>query len=351
MKSTPKPHYFSTMYLPQSKTLPIQPLAASLSKTVTTYKYYWLLSIIESIENGATQIPKRHLFSKMIANAWYTVNYFHVSFGKQDLIQTAVQTILENENLTIDIKKSTLLPILEQSTNKTTTQTLQHFNNNVPHWFLSTWFPKADKKQIYAYSQTFHADCLYALHDESITINPIWVNYLQTNAKILKDFCYWNLATFLQQRNPNVPDIAGKLIKPISRGTLTKQRTNYWNIVFRELGHIDCIFTNKKLVLENYALDHFIPHAFVSHDLIWNLLPIDTAFNSTKSDRLPSIEKHFDGFFNLQKTAYEIVSHHNAKNKLLEDFLTVFPVLEGLDDFEYLRYRESLQPLVVIAGE
>ena len=40
-----------------------------------------------------------------------------------------------------------------------------------------------------------------------------------------------------------------------------------------------------KLIFEekNFALDHFIPHAFVSHDLIWNLLPIEKRFNSIKS--------------------------------------------------------------------
>jgi hypothetical protein len=39
---------------------------------------------------------------------------------------------------------------------------------------------------------------LFAYKTE-IIINPDWVNYLKTNAKLLKDFCYWNLAIFLQK--------------------------------------------------------------------------------------------------------------------------------------------------------
>ncbi|WP_410479158.1 HNH endonuclease domain-containing protein [Pedobacter miscanthi] len=49
----------------------------------------------------------------------------------------------------------------------------------------------------------------------------------------------------------------------------------------------------------NSRFEHFIPYAFVSHDLIWNLIPADPSFNSPKNDRLPRIEDYFDGFYNL----------------------------------------------------
>jgi hypothetical protein len=344
------------MNLPFAANLLTNKLASSFANTSATYKFYWLIAIIELVENGQINIKKREIFSRMISNSWYTVNYFHVSFGKQDLIQNAVEDILKFENLAIDIKKDNLISILENSKNIETKKSLEHFNLNVPHWFLSPWFPKIKdennskyKKRIYSSSQNFENGCLYGLYEDLIIINPIWISYLKSNSKILKDFCYWNLSLFLQSRNPNVPDIPNKLIKPAIRNTLTKQRTNYWNIVFKELGSVNCIFTDKKLQIDNFAIDHFIPHAFVSHDLIWNLIPIDKSFNSSKSDKLPSIDKYFDKFFNLQKTAFEIVYNENPKNKLLEDYLTIFPKLGSTNDFEYLRYKESIQPLTTIA--
>ncbi|RYG06829.1 MAG: hypothetical protein EOO07_28520, partial [Chitinophagaceae bacterium] len=97
---------------------------------------------------------------------------------------------------------------------------------------------------------------------------------------------------------------------------------------------------------QSYALDHFIPHAFVSHDLTWNLIPISPGFNSRKSDLLPDIDIHFDGFYKIQKEAFEIVSHHAPKNRWLEDYLTLFPDYA----FGYEKFRESVQPLVFIAG-
>lgn len=344
-------------HLPSSFGLPVSKLAASFGNTSATYKFYWLLAIAEAVEQGNTTISKKELFSRMLSCAWYTVNYFHVSFGKQDLIQNAVEVILKEEKLSIDTGKAELLNTLLDSSNPATLKCLSHFNKNVPHWFLTPWYLRITgendsvyKKRIYSESQLLNNGSLYALHDSHIVVNPEWVMYLQANARIIKDFCYWNLALFLQSRNPNVPDIPGKLFKPPFRGTLANQRKNYWDIVFKELGGLDCIFTNKKLSIDKYALDHFVPHAFVSHDLIWNLIPIDKSFNAFKSDRLPDIGQHFDKFYALQKNAYEIVSSHNPKNKLLDEYLTIFPGLTGDSGFEYQRYKENIQPLISIAS-
>jgi 5-methylcytosine-specific restriction endonuclease McrA len=342
------------MHLPSLKNLPTHKLAASFGNTSATYKFYWLLAIIEAVETGSVQITKRELFARMIANAWYTVNYFHVSFGKQDLIQDAVRLILIKERLTIDLKKQDLFKVLMASKNTTTINTLNHFNKNVPHWFLSPWFSKivgesdtTYRKRIYNQSQSFTNYTLYALYNDYIEMNQNWVVYLQNNAKILKDFCYWNLALFLQSRNPNVPDIPGKLFKSPFRSVLTNQRKNYWDIVFKELGTVQCIFTNTPLKVDKYALDHFIPHAFVSHDLIWNLIPIETSFNSIKSDRLPSIENHFDKFYNLQKSAFDIIKHYNSKNKLLDEYVSILP--DAYSKFDYQKYMDTIQPLITIA--
>lgn len=292
----------------------------------------------------------------MVAGAWYTVNYFHVSFGKQDLLQQAVETLKAGEALPVNLRKEEIVARLAHSDNPETLKILWHFDKNVPHWFLSPWFKKTAaindssyKKHIYAASAQFEGDCLYALDTTLITINPKWTGYLKLHSRILKDFCLWNLAGFLQVRNPSVPDIAGKLVKPPVRGSLLPQRKQYWDIVFRELGTLDCIYTNTTLEVSDYAVDHFIPHAFVSHDLIWNLAPINKQFNSIKSNKLPSLEKHFGPFVKLQKQAYEIVAATAPKNKFLEEYWTVFPTIESTGINPEI-YKSVILPLHTIAG-
>lgn len=53
----------------------------------------------------------------MISNSWYTVNYFQISFGKQDLIQDSVRAILKIENLTINENRNVINAVLESTTN------------------------------------------------------------------------------------------------------------------------------------------------------------------------------------------------------------------------------------------
>lgn len=339
------------MNLPYSQTLPVEKLSTVFANTSATYKFYWFLSILELVEEGNTKTLKRNLFAKMISNSWYTVNYFKVSFGKQDLIQDSVKAIMQIENLRINENKNILNTILQTTENPKTIKILNHFDKNVPHWFISSWF-SGNRNEIYSLSQDFEHKCLYRLEKNHIEINPMWISYLKSNSKILKDFCFWNLSLFLQKRNLNTPDIPNKISKCITRNSLLKQTNEYWKPVFNELGSIDCIFTNKKLFFDEkkYALDHFIPHAFVSHDLIWNLIPIDKTFNSVKGDKLPSINDHFQKFYHLQKTAFEIVKIKNPKNRYLEDYLTIFPDLENNDGFDFIRYKETMQPLITIAS-
>jgi len=217
----------------------------------------------------------------MIAHAWYTVNYFRISFGKQDKLQQAINQIIALESLTIDADRPAIFKQLSATHNNATLRELRYFNGEVPHRFLSPWFPAADTQQAYDASQRFTNQCPYTLYKDHIEINQDWVGYLQRHAKILKNFCYWNLAIYLQSKNPNMPDIPNKLIKLPVRKALTEQR-KFWDIVIGELGGVDCIYTNARLTASNYAVEHFLPYAFVSHDLIWNLIPADKCFNSSK---------------------------------------------------------------------
>jgi len=343
------------MHLPKSQNLPVNLLAACFNKTSSTYKYYWLLSILQSVESGLTTIPKKDLFCRMISQSWYTVNYFHVSFGKQDTIQKAILAINEIEKISIDEKQELVFKKLLNSSNNITEKQLWHFNKNVPHWFLTPWFPKNENekeshhmKRIYLQSKSLSEKSLYSLNENNIVIHAEWKNYLIENARVLKDFCYWNLALFLQSKNPNVPDIPNKLIKPAQRSGLLSQRTHFWDLVMNELGSIECIYTKETLTIENYAVEHFIPYNFVSHDLIWNLIPADRSFNSSKSDKLPPLDRFFDPFFALQKNAIEIVRYKKPNNKLLQDYLTIFPDLDL--SFSKEKFREVIQPLITIAS-
>lgn len=335
--------------LPESKYLPIEKLAGIFNNTSATYKFYWFLAIIDSVEKGKTEIEKEELFIKMLGIPWYTVNYFNISFGSQDLIQRAVKQIILLARIPINEKQHKIFQALKATSNPQIKSLVFHFDKNVPHWFLSPWYSIHSKKEIYRRSANFENNTIYALEKEKIIINPKWTSYLKKHSKLLKDYTYWNLTLFLQTRNPNVPDIPNKLIRPAKRNSLQKQRNSFWN-KYLEYKTASCIFTGKPISKNDYALDHFVPYAFVSHDLIWNLIPIDSSFNSSKNNKLPPLERYFNDFYELQKDAFLTLSRAGEIKKYKEDYLTIFPNLENETGFEKEKFRNAISPLITIAN-
>lgn len=337
------------MDLPQSFSLPVNLLAQCFNDKAATYKFYWFLSVLQEIEKGNIRPKKKELFAGMLANAWYTVHYFHISFGKQDKLQRAILKIKEQSGLFVDDPLIKIFNFLSLSSDDSVIRELNHFNNEVPWRFLSPWI-KGNEKDVYLASRNFERQNPYALYDEHIEINPAWINYLQSHAGILKSFCYWKLSLYLQKHNPNVPDIPNKLIKPAKRNSLNDQR-KFWKSIIMEMDEIKCIYTKDPIDISNFAVEHFIPYSFVSHDLMWNLIPADPKFNCSKTNKLPSLDDYFEDFFNLQLSAIKITQEKAPTNKFLQDYLSIFPDLKDFDQPTFkARYRETLQPLITIAG-
>ena len=233
---------------------------------------------------------------------------------------------------------------------------LRVFTLNVPFRFLRPWIDTSDDKQVVERSQTFENVCLYALKKEQnewwVEINPAWSDYLKENYRILMDFAYWNLTLFLQTRNPNVPNIPNKLIKPECRDSLTKQRA-FWNTVIQTNGQLTCIYTGRELYVGNYDLDHFIPWSFVSHDLLWNLLPADPSINSSKGNKLPLLDVYLPKLASAHHEALRVYITLNKNRTVLEDYLSLGYTpndLVSMNDSYFCEvFYQTFSPMVQIA--
>lgn len=157
----------------------------------------------------------------MIVEAWYPIHYFRLSFGKSDSLYTQIIELQRELNIPIDANKSQIKSrILSNLDNPRIRNLLNVFTLNVPYRFLSPWIRYTYDNDVVKQSQLYTNDCMYAILGDEIEINPIWLRYLHENYLILRDFSFWNLALFLQKRNPNVPDLPSKLVKPILRDSL-----------------------------------------------------------------------------------------------------------------------------------
>ena len=334
------------MNLPEDFRINTACLAGCFRNTSTTYKFYWFLALLAEAEKGREKIDKTSLFAQMVAQAWHTVNYFKISFGAADKLGRAISRIRDTEGLPVDAGPAEVHRALIRSERKETKRELRHFDANVPHKFLSPWLGSGAKGTVYELSQHGHNQPPYALYDDHILLQPVWVDYFKKYAGILRGFCLWHLTLFLQVRNPHVPDIPNKLMRPERRGSLSAHKTRFWDVVVNELGGVNCIYTGRRLGVGEYAVEHFIPFQFLAHDQMWNLIPADPSFNSSKSDRLPPMGRYFKGFYNLQRDAVDIVKAAQPKNRFLEDYLQVFKT----HDFDDAAYRRTLEPLLAIAA-
>ena len=311
------------MVLPSQGIVDAGRLSRIFDKTTATYKFYWFVSIIDLICAN----PSRRVFTfdeiiaGMIAEAWYPIHYFKLSFGKLDSLESNILEIQRVLNIPIDASKESVKEqIIRNIDNPVIRRLLYVFTLNVPYRFLSPWIPKATDAQVVTESQVFLNDCPYAIFDKTILISNSWVEYLISYAAILKDFAFWNLSIFLQKRNPNVPDIPSKLVKPLQRAPLTRQH-RFWDRYIQAVGQIHCIYTGATLTAGNYDLDHFIPWSFVVHDLLWNLIPSDSSVNSSKSNCIPSLDRYLAPMAKLHHDALRENYSSNPSDKLLEDYL------------------------------
>ena len=333
--------------LPFSPDINNNALASIFNYTSATYKFYWFLAIVEEVESGNKEIQKDRLFARMISNAWYPVKYFRLSFGSQDHISQLINDFFNSTSIKVSDDKAEIRKCLIETKDITILNKLYHLDKNVPHKFLSPWF-KGSKKTIYESSQLDFQNSIYHLFKNRIIVNDNWFDYIRLNAKVIKDFIYWNLALFIQARNPSTPDVINKLIKPAKRNSLTKQRNKFWNIYLEKRPETKCIFTNEPLNPKNYHVDHFVPYSFVSHDLIWNLIPINSNFNTSKSNKLPLVKKYFDGFYKLQNDAIQVFGKSMPKN-FKEEYLSVFPNFEDNEQINYSQYKDVISPLITVA--
>lgn len=346
------------MQIPESEKLTTQCLGRVFDNTVATYKYYWFLGILDLfVKKGQTRINVWDIMISMVVNAWYPVNYFRLSFGKNESLYQTILQLQKQYEIPINLSVSELIDLFEDLVkNKEVRKQMAFLKQNVPFRFLRPWIDTSDDKEMVVRSQSLENGCLYKLiRDQGelwVELNSVWLDYLQRNYCILKDFTYWNLTLFLQVRNPNVPNIPNKLVKSAERNSLLNQH-KFWNAIIKTNKDFRCIYTNKPIVADDYELDHFVPWSFVSHDLLWNLVPADSSINSSKNNKLPDLEIYLPKLTLVHQSALTTYLSMGKSNKLVEDYLSLGCTPQELVSMDYQHlcdcFKKTFAPLNQIA--
>lgn len=336
-------------------------------RVVASYKMYWLLAILDEVQEGNIEIEFRKLITRMIAYAWYPISKFRLYFGAWDNLGKVVNYISDTYNLKPNINKGELIKFIYSSDDKELNKMIKNLTYNVPHKFLSPFYDgiakepplktvmilsKENKRWIYE---------IYRNSDEEncIRIREGWDDYLKYNYKMIQGWVYYKLVCFLQKRNPNVPGIAMKLEAPLNRKLIPQ--TKIWGSIIERKNIID-LYTGLPFTKENYkehgnlSMDHFIPWSFVLHDQMWNLVPTFKNINSQKSDNLFNYEDYIEGLAQLQYDAFCFVVDEKRENEI-EEYRGILRVpdavaFKGEGSYEefFKRYKDGTCPIYNIAA-
>lgn len=304
-------------------------LGQVFDSTSASYKFFWLLGILDLLaETDSRILDITEIQTRMVSRAFTPVAYFRLSLGKQDNLQKIIR-VIEKNGLPINAKRLEI-----ESAARLHPKLLKCLGELVPTRFLSPWISRKSnvrssklttamaKQALASQSDTEPAPYSVDVKSNKIQIHPIWAKFLLENKVAIEDFTKLRLVRFLESRNPHSSNITCKLELEFKRD-LSDARKFWGRVLEAKPGQLVNIYTNKPLITP-FAIDHFIPFSFIAHDLLWNLIPTDTSSNSSKSDKLPQVEKYLLPFTRAHHLAIEI--NHKEDSNSLDDYTVAMAI-------------------------
>jgi len=318
--------------------LDIEGFARMMKDPSYCYKFYWLEAIVKLITEGVTETTFDAVIDEMICNAWYSVREFHIHLsGMQmdgqvrDGLERAILTLTELSNLEahasgVEIKNAikthntALKAAKEQLTNMVPYRALAGFFDNVN--ITVEWSSVPKMTATIELTNRERVLLPYTLGTSSklkkeIRFQKPWIDMIQDNAVSILGWIQYEKVKWLQNNNPEVPGLVYKLMPMDEKMRKLGHVRKLWEGILT-FSEVHDIFTDEPVVPKQYDVDHFIPWSFVMNDELWNLMPMDSSLNSSKSNRLPKWDPFFARFANNQFLMYRLIHEKEGIRKLFE---------------------------------
>ena len=319
--------------------LDIGSFAQMLKDPSYCYKFYWLEAIVHLIADGATETTFDEIIDEMICNAWYSVREFHIHLSGlggdgsvRDGLERAILKLSELSNLSPGASREEIRNEIRKY-NEELYSAKEQLTHMVPYRALAGFFDAAGSiapwgavRRMTAYIEAFDREISalpYTIGQGSrltkeVRFHPDWIRMICDNAVSILGWIQYEKVRWLQNNNPEVPGLVYKLAPMDEKMRKLGKVRKLWEGVL-ELTEVIDVFTEMPMQPKKYAIDHFIPWSFVMNDELWNLMPMDSSLNSSKSDRLPKWDPFFGRFSDNQYLLYQMIQEKPGIHKLYED--------------------------------
>ena len=303
------------------------------------YKFYWLEAIVKLISEDKKEATYDEIINEMIDNAWYSVLEFHVHLSGiwgdgeiKDSLEKAVLKLQKLSDLPGNASKVEIKNKIAEFDKELHGEKMV-LTQNVPYKALSG-FANRGSEFINLNSSAGRMMAYYNRINEMVNPLPYtfgeqkglerkiifhesWIKMIQDNMVSILGWIQYEKVKWLQNNNPEVPGLVYKFAPLDDKMRKLGHVRKLWTAILESTNIVD-IFKDEPIRAEAYDVDHFIPWSFVMNDELWNLMPMDSSLNSSKSNRLPQWEKFFMKFAQNQYVMYELVHEKAGIRKLYE---------------------------------
>jgi hypothetical protein len=317
--------------------LDIQGFTQMMKDPSYCYKFYWLEAAVNLISENVTHTTFDAVIDEMIANAWYSVVEFHVHLSGissdgsvRDGLERAVCKLQELSGLASNMSKIEIKNAISKF-NSQIKKEKEQLTNMVPYRALAGFFNNSNEppewgsvRRMVSYIEKINSVNIlpYTLGEGSklrreIYFSLPWIEMIQDNTVSILGWIQYEKIKWLQTNNPEVPGLVYKLAPLDEKMRKLSNVRKLWEGVL-ECHPVTDVFTGKLIETGNYDVDHFIPWSFVMNDELWNLMPMDSSLNSSKSNRLPKWNPFFEKFAENQYLLYGMIYEKEGIHRLFE---------------------------------
>ncbi len=302
------------------------------------YKFYWLEAIVRLISEGVTETTFDAIIDEMICNAWYSVREFHIHLSGvqadgevRDGLERAVILLTNLSKLPANASKVEIKNAIREY-NGELKPYKEQLTNMVPYRALAGFFHKCEEsadwgsvRRLTEYIAKINREVVslpYILGEESklkkkVYFQDAWVEMMKDQTVAILGWIQYEKVKWLQNNNPEVPGLIYKLTPMDEKMRKLGHVRKLWEGILA-VSEVRDVFTDEAIVSKQYDVDHFIPWSFVMNDELWNLMPMDSSLNSSKSNRLPKWNPFFDRFAQNQFVMYRLIHEKEGIRKLYE---------------------------------
>lgn len=189
--------------LPKDNVINVEYLYKALDNMTTSYKLFFIKSIIDEIKNNNYEIEFKIIVARMIENSWYMINEYDLNFGKMDRLNFLINNLFTIDELKDKYTKDSLFKyILKRIDNETVDYLMKYvvyrvirptFENDL----INIKKDAEQQKKIMELSKNSNLS-IYRVDNKNkkIIINQKWFEYIKNNEKDIDQWIWYNILEF-----------------------------------------------------------------------------------------------------------------------------------------------------------